>query len=296
VVRLDLPVGMAVSRARFDADLVAAAVASGAAFLPGSEARVGDLDAGSRLVRLGSGHDGRLVAARVVVVATGLGLPGIPGGSAPRTRVARGARVGAGCLLDDGPAGYEASVIHMAVGRDGYVGVVRLGDGRLQLACAIDRGALHRAGEPGVVVRDLLVDAGFEPVPGLETAGWRGTPGLTRSTRPLGDRRLLVLGDAAGYVEPFTGEGIAWALASARAISPLAARAVDRWDARLIDEWAALHRQVVRRRQVLCRAAAAVLRRPWLTRVALEWIARWPRPAGRVVEHLNATTSLAEVS
>jgi flavin-dependent dehydrogenase len=43
---------------------------------------------------------------------------------------------------------------------------------------------------------------------------------------------LFVIGDAAGYVEPFTGEGMAWALAAADGLAPLAARAVGAWDVR----------------------------------------------------------------
>ena len=53
-------------------------------------------------------------------------------------------------------------------------------------------------------------------VEGLLDVQWHGTPGLTRRTRPLARDRLFYLGDAAGYVEPFTGEGIAWALSRRR--------------------------------------------------------------------------------
>jgi 2-polyprenyl-6-methoxyphenol hydroxylase-like FAD-dependent oxidoreductase len=284
-VQLDLPPGMAVSRARFDAELVAAAVAAGARFLPGTEARVGDVDGAARAVHLGSGHDCRLIAGSLVLVATGLGLPRLPGGSGPRPRVARDSKLGAGCFLDDGPPGYEAGAIHMAVGKAGYVGLIRLADARLHLACALEQAALQQAGGPGAVAATILAEAGFPRVPSLGTAMWRGTPALTRRTRPLADERLLILGDAAGYVEPFTGEGIAWALGSARAIAPLAARALDRWDARLGREWEILHRRVVRRRQFLCRAAAEILRRRWLTRAAFEVIARLPVPAGRLLEY-----------
>jgi flavin-dependent dehydrogenase len=55
------------------------------------------------------------------------------------------------------------------------------------------------------------VGGAFDPL------DWLGTLPLTRRTpRPAG-HRVLVVGDAAGYVEPFTGEGMAWALATASA-------------------------------------------------------------------------------
>jgi flavin-dependent dehydrogenase len=295
-VRLDLPVGMAVCRARFDAELVATAVDAGVQFLPGTEAQVGPVNGAKRLVHLGRGNDRRPIAARLVLAATGLGLPRLCFGSAPQTWVARKSKVGTGCFLDAAPADYDAGAIHMAVGRAGYVGLVRLGDGRLHVAGAIEPGVLHQGDGVGAIAAAILAEAGLPPVPRLATAIWRGTPGLTRRTRPLADERLLILGDAAGYVEPFTGEGIAWALASARAIAPLAARAIERWDPRLTREWEDLHGRVVRRRQVLCRAAAGILRRPWLTRAAFEVIARLPAPSGLFLEHLNAPPHLVEAN
>jgi flavin-dependent dehydrogenase len=286
-VRLDLPAGMAVSRARFDAELVAAAVAAGVRFLPATEAQVGDVEGATRLVQLGRARDDRLIAAGLVLVATGLGLLRLPDGSELRPRVARASRVGTGCFLDDGPTDYGAGVIHMAVGRAGYVGLVRLSDARLHVACAIDPGALRRAGCPGAVAAGVLADAGFPRVPGLEAAAWCGTPGLTRRLRPIAADRLLVLGDAAGYVEPFTGEGIAWALDSARAIGPLAMRGIRRWDPGVARHWQILHGRVVRRRQIFCRATAAILRRPWLTRAVFEFLVRLPAPAGRFLEYYS---------
>ncbi len=295
-VQLDLPAGLAVSRARFDQELVAAAVDAGVQFLPGTEAQVGTVEGAKRHVHLGRGNDPRTIAASLVLVATGLGPPHLPEGSAPRTRVARASKVGTGCFLDAGSTHYDAGTIHMAVGRTGYVGLVRLGDGRLHVAGAVRPAVLHDAGGPGAAAAVILAEAGFAPVPGLGAALWRGTPGLTRRTRPLADERLLILGDAAGYVEPFTGEGIAWALATARAIGPLAARGIEHWEPPLAREWEVLHGRVVRRRQVLCRAAAGILRRPWLTRAAFEIISRLPVSVGRLLDHLNAAPPFVEAS
>ena len=70
---------------------------------------------------------------------------------------------------------------------------------------------------------------------------------MTRQTWPLAQERLFLIGDAAGYVEPFTGEGIAWALSSAQAITPLALRAIEGWRPQLATDWADLHGRLVRR-------------------------------------------------
>ena len=102
----------------------------------------------------------------------------------------------------------------------------------------------------------------------------------------LASERVFVLGDAAGYVEPFTGEGIAWALASAEAVVPLALAAVQRWDPALIAEWECAYRRVIGRR-VLCHAAAEILRRPGLTRAAFSILARIPGLAAPLLKALN---------
>lgn len=295
-LELELPAGMAVPRDRFDAALAAAAVAAGARLLPGTYAGIGPVAGATRMVRLGTGRDRRVVAANLVLAATGLAGSRLPAGSAPRSWVARDSRIGAGCVMDAAPPRFDAGAIHMAVGRDGYVGLVRLADGRLHVAAAMRAASLQDGGGPGRAAAAVLAEAGLPELPGLETAAWRGTPGMTRGLRPPADERLLILGDAAGYVEPFTGEGIAWALASARAIGPLAARAVRAWEPGIARDWIAIHGRVVRRRQIICHAAAEILRRPWCTRAAFHLIARSPLVVARLLERLNNPPPLVEVS
>lgn len=294
--RLALPAGIAVPRDRFDAQLVGAAVEAGTSFLPGTEARVQSASGAFPRVRLRQPHEDRTVQAGVVLVATGLVGSGLPPGAAPRVTVARGSKIGTGCFLGGAPDGYGSGTIHMAVGGAGYVGLVRLGDGRLHVAGAIRPGALNEGGGPGAVAEAILREAGFAPPAGLRDAAWRGTPGLTRTARPIAGRRLFLIGDAAGYVEPFTGEGIAWALAAGRAIAPLALRAIDRWEPGLAIEWDRLHARVVRRRQVVCRLVAALLGRPLLFRAALATLTRVPGSASGLLRHLNTLPHLVEAS
>jgi flavin-dependent dehydrogenase len=99
--------------------------------------------------------------------------------------------------------------------------------------------------------------------------------------------RWFAIGDAAGYVEPFTGEGMAWAIASAATVAPIALRATDRWDDRLIAEWGRRHARLIRNRQGVCRVAARVLRSPSLTGLAVRALARFPSLSRPVVAALN---------
>jgi flavin-dependent dehydrogenase len=96
--------------------------------------------------------------------------------------------------------------------------------------------------------------------------------------------RLFVVGDAAGYVEPFTGEGMAWALSSAVALAPLA---VGEWRPEAARHWTATHRRVVVARQGPCRWLAAALRRPWLMGGIVAMLSLWPALAWPVTHALN---------
>ncbi len=116
---------------------------------------------------------------------------------------------------------FIVTAIYMAISRFGYVGLVRTMDGRGNLAAAIDLRKLKSVADPAQVVHSILEDAGL-PSPTLsESDVWRGTIPLMRHTNRLSTHRVLLLGDAAGYAEPFTGEGIGWALNSAVAVTPV---------------------------------------------------------------------------
>jgi len=277
-VSLRLPGGVAVLRETLDAALVQAALTAGVHFLPRASARLGAVTADGRQVELR--HDGHevTVSAGVVLAAGGLGAL-LAGEAEP----ASGSRIGAGVTLADGPEFFAPGTIYMACGPAGYVGLVRVEDGRLNVAAALAPTAV-RADGLGALAAATVAAAGFPAIAGLEAAAWRGTPPLTRQVRAPAGERLLVLGDCAGYVEPFTGEGMAWALAGAEAVAPLAAQP---WAPALAARWSALHHQLVRRRQWTCRLLAGVLRRPWLTRGVVTLLGCAPGLARPVLHQLG---------
>jgi flavin-dependent dehydrogenase len=286
--RLALPGGAVLSRTAFDAALVAEAVAAGAAFLPRTNATLGALTGAGRDVALTEGGTTANVRAALVLAADGLGGQFLGGAARP----APGSRVGAGTVAEQAPDEFAAGCVYMACGSGGYVGLTRLEDGRLDVAAAFDVAAVRRAGGPGGAAAAILHETGWPPVPDLARLRWRGTPPLTRRAARPAAERVLALGDAAGYVEPFTGEGIAWALASALAVAPLADRLARRWDPAAGRTWAALHRGAVGGRQGTCRAVARVLRHPRLAGAAIRLLGRFPGLAGPVVRRLNAIPAL----
>jgi flavin-dependent dehydrogenase len=294
--QLVLPGGRALSRARLDAALVDAAVAAGTAFLPATQGLVATVQANTRQILLVQPDRTITAAARVVLVATGLGQARFEGGPVVKTRIMARSRVGAGCTVKDYPDFYQERTIFMAVGRGGYVGLVRVEEDCLNVAAAFEKALIRDCGSPGVAGGKILAEAGFPPLPALRDAFWQGTIPLTRQAWPIAGERFFLLGDAAGYVEPFTGEGIAWAMMSGQAIKPLALRAIDRWEPSLPRAWTSLHRRLITRRQYLCRGLSILLRHPWLARTAFELVAWIPGVAGPMVQRVNTPSVLSQTS
>ena len=294
-VELALPAGRSLSRGRLDLALSEAAVAAGAVLSMETEATVTEASeaggcSGRREVLLRSGAGQQTTSARVVLVATGLGSPGLAADLPIQMRINPRARIGAGCELDAGVRGYGGGTIHMAIGRHGYVGLVRNEAGALNLAAAFDRPHLIAAGGPAASAAEVLEEAGFDPLPQLADAPWRATAALTRRSTPPAAERLLLLGDAAGYVEPFTGEGMGWALVGALAVVPLVLQGQSEWSRGLEREWARRHALRIGTRQRFCHGLAFALRRPGLSRSLLAAAGRWPALTAPLLRHLDGAT------
>jgi flavin-dependent dehydrogenase len=283
---LPLPGGVALSRESFDAALVQAAVAAGAAFLPGTYATLAGIGPYGRIAFLRQGPREWPAAARLVVAADGLSGRLLAGEPAMHALAIRNSRIGAGAVVSEAPDFYERGSIHMACGNEGYVGLVRLEDGRLDIAAAFDRQAVQAAGGPPRLTAEILQSVGWPAIAGLEVQTWRGTPGLTRRPSRVAGERLFVVGDSAGYVEPFTGEGIAWALEAAVALAALAVDAACQWTPRLAARWTSIFRRTVGDRRA-CRAAARLLRHPRLTRGVIALLGRFPVLGQPVIRRLN---------
>lgn len=268
-----LPAGVALSREAFDSALVEEAVRAGVEFRPGVTAKLSE----------------ELERADVVILATGLvGNDGTP---------EAGSRIGAGTQVpaSEVPEFYAAGTIFMATGRGGYVGLVRVEDGRLDVAAAFDAHFVRASGSLGAAATEVLRETGW-PVPAnLAELNWKGTPALTRRAKQLAGERWFAVGDAAGYVEPFTGEGMAWAVASAAALAPIALRASHNWEPGFAHEWETVHRRTIGARQRTCKLVSRVLRSPTLTALVVRALGIVPALARPVVSRLNRPPVLTKV-
>ena len=287
-IPIRLPGGYAVSRAALDEALVEAAREEGVHFLTGVRAGLEELRANSCSITLIGRSSSQTVRACTALCADGLNGSFLAKNPEFAPKIYSSSRIGISSLLPDQSADLPSGSIEMSIGSKGYVGMVELEDGRINVAAAIASDAIVQADKtPSRAVRGILEEAGAQVPLNMSHADWRGTPPLTRRRRVVGDRRLLILGDAAGYVEPFTGEGIAWALASGRLIVPVVQRFATSQSADLGREWQQLHSKSIRRRQRTCRVVQTFLKRPGLTSALLRCFAptsSWIHP---IVSLLN---------
>ena len=221
------PTGLSVSRRLLDHAVVRAAREAGAAVL--ERTRLEDLvyDAGSVAgAVVCDAHGRRVIRARLVIGADGLrSTVAARMGARSRGRLRRVAFV---AHVADVPGLDRSAEMH--VGTSGYVGLNPIADAVANVALVVPaemaRTARGRATDfffealdrfPGVrgrVHREAIVRA-------VLTTG----PFATRSRRVTADGALLV-GDAADFFDPFTGEGICSALRGAELVATHAGAAL----------------------------------------------------------------------
>lgn len=287
--RLQSPAhGFAVRRERFDAALVDEARAAGVHWLPRHRCvgvlRRGNVVRGARLCD--PDGDERSVSARFVLAADGVRSP-------IAAEVGLQRRQG---WLDQfalvahfrGVPALDHAEVHLL--RAGFFAGTTVDDGCFALNLVVPRRSLqHRP--PGDL--DAFVAAHLERAPLLaerlaaaqRLAGWRGCgPFAFRTTRQWLPGLALV-GDAAGYVDPLTGEGIYFALLGASLLAPAIDRAITE-PARAADALSAY--AAARHRELAARLGAARwlqrgLRRPWVSRAFVAAARRWRAFADLVV-------------
>jgi menaquinone-9 beta-reductase len=293
LAHVDLGGWRVLSRERLDSALVETGVDAGVRFLPGTQATLGaELPDRRGITLCRSGEDVE-IGARLVLAADGLASRLLLNEPGCQFSAAAGSRVGAGAVARDAPDFYEREIIYMAYGRGGYVGLVRLETGELNIAAALDVGFLKQMQNPGAAVGQLVKETGWPPIAEVTNLAWQGTPSLTRTAVRPASGRVFAIGDAGGYVEPFTGEGIGWALGSGVSVVPLALRAVVNWQPSLADEWTVLSNGARRRARQLCRAVTWVSKRPSLARRLVGLVGWAPWLASPVVNRIGGLVSEA---
>lgn len=237
-------------------------------------------------IAVGVGDGERTVRGRVVVGADGLRsrVRTALGWDASRSRPRRYAVVGH-FRLPAGQAPTPEVEVVLCAGMEAYV--TPLGGGEALVALLGGRalmrsfaGDLAGGYERAVWRQDRLCRllAGAELLPGVRATG----PFAVRAKRVAGDGALLV-GDAAGFLDPITGEGMASALLQARAAARVIDKAlVDR--GRLdLSRYTAEHRQITRTGNMLTWVALGLCTFPRLTPRAMAGLQARPGLFGKLL-------------
>jgi len=222
---------------------------------------------------LGGGEE---VRARLLVAADGLASPvreraglGRPVGGAPRFGLRRHFAIAPWA---------EAVEVHFSPGAEAYV--TPAGPGRVGVAFLFEEGVPPAYGSllarfPRLAGR--LGDAPFDSPPA-------GAGPLRRRASARVRGRLVLAGDAGGYLDALTGEGLSLALEGALLLGQALPEAVARRASR--EALRAWERQVASRYRRSAAAAGLVLalaRRPALRRGAIAVLSRSPRLFSRLV-------------
>ncbi|HYO45915.1 MAG TPA: NAD(P)/FAD-dependent oxidoreductase [Gemmatimonadota bacterium] len=274
------PWGFSLSRLALDAILLDAARAAGAQVL--EESRVDEVRfEPERVVVAARSADGEPLAieARLVIGAGGRNCPVARALGLQR----RDARARFDLLAHwsgrPGDAGGNDPVCELRVSGGRYVAVAPIEKGRWNVNCVVSRSALRAEPDPGALYR-RVVGAGTSPAAGPDEDVVTSDVTPLRARRATSDRALLI-GDAALFLDPFTGQGIFLALRSAAMAAAVIARALaaghaDRDSLAGYEEVRAA--EFVARRRV-SRALQAVIRRPAAARGVIGALQQDPRLA-----------------
>jgi len=259
-VALRREAGVSIGREILDARLVAIARAAGAEVFGECHGRV--RDAGVIVATPGAGAAFE-IEARTIIAADGLAGASLDACDGFDWIVARRSHIGLGATVPAHAVACDEGEIRLRVGDGGYIGAVRLPDGTVDVAAAVDPHMLRDAGGAAACAIALL-GADARDLTALRAARWKGTPQLTRRRARVAARGILVVGDAAGYIEPFTGEGMTWAIATGTAAGALAAHSPAPHEA-----WPALQARLVGGQRLRCSLIARALRSPRLVQLAI---------------------------
>ncbi len=287
---LDMPQGSALSREVFDAGLVQKAVEKGANFFPETrivlEKKATEKDPFHSL-RIFKDQKEICIKAKIILSADGLNGQFLEKEKGFEMVTDPASRIGAGKIFNESPDFYQPGVIYMATGAEGYVGLVRLEDGRLNAAAAFDPEFLRTNEGVGEAVQKVLQKNQFPLMRGIEDP-WQGTFPLSRKRRQVAAYKIFVIGDSAGYVEPFTGEGIALALASARDVTEFVVKGIENLNSDLEIRWQELYHKQMTQRQNRCRLVTRLLRNATLTSTAVRFLSWFPETASPFVEEITS--------
>ena len=248
------------SREKLDNALANIAHSAGADIHWNTRARIafpGNADMNARVL-LDSRGSQIQISARAVVLAAGLHSSLTDATAKPIH--ATSSHIGLGLLQRVRPHWLVQGELSMFIGRHGYAGCILTESGDVTWAAAVAPMAVKIAGGPGACVADILDEAGLNGE-AIRNEIWKGTRLLTQMIEAQ-TGRLYRVGDAAGYVEPITGEGMSWAIASGVRAAKVIHSRLQSGTEHLSGTWESARDKLLRMRKFRCSVVASAIRHP----------------------------------
>jgi 2-polyprenyl-6-methoxyphenol hydroxylase-like FAD-dependent oxidoreductase len=281
---------LACARDVLDALLLDAAVAAGAVV---EHARVEDvLVEGGRCagVRVRT-EDAALVDRPAAVVAAADGIGSVVARKLGLTKpIRRGARYAVGGHYEG--FGSLDGHVEMYVGGGAYFALNPLSAGRTNVMVVVPKDRLARWSadvDAGVGGAAAVLGRGVRSFDGAIRIGPRVSIGpLAHDVRRASARGAILVGDAAGFLDPFTGQGVFLALTGAeRAAGAILAALRERTrEAAAFDEYGRWRTSDVAWRRRLCKAVALLVDVPPLARRAAARLTRFPEAGATLLDAL----------
>ncbi len=281
--------GLLVPRDGLDQLLIDRAAEAGVQVIQPAVARIADMTRRGAVIELRNGSSTALLRPRLVVGADG--LRSAVAEAAGLGRPGRAGRKFGFALQVTSPTARAVApgTIEMFVVSGGYLGVVGHGGKTLHVAGLVAaRG--NAPGNPLDFVEwvanhfDVMKRAGLHRVRRSACSRLLGAGPIPCRPRRVADQRVVLVGDAAGYPEPFSGEGISWALECAEILADsVADHSPGHWTTCTVRRYRRRWARRVGRRQYLGRLLAGALERPRLTGAVLDAVTRHPAIAAWLV-------------
>ena len=187
---------------------------------------------------------------------------------------------------------FHGDAIDMFTSGEGYLGIVQSGQDRLHLA------ALVRSRRGGTVSPAMFLERLSRRFPILRDvcSAWSMAPGsilaagpMPWRTRQVATERVALVGDAAGYVEPFTGEGMTWAIESAILLAQtLRTVAPGTWNRHCAMSYSQAWRATIEPRLRRCQWMTRAMEIPPLMSAMTSMSRSWPIPLRSIARRVVA--------
>jgi len=160
------------------------------------------------------------------------------------------------------------SYCYMHISHPGYTGIAPVGHNRANVVLVVDRSHLIGFNVEQFFIKTVLgnrlrkrILGGGTPVEKIRTVD-----SLAYSVKKINCGGLLLVGDATGFIDPFTGEGIYLSLRSSQLAVGVVKNAFDKFDfsSRQLQRYDRIRKKEFRRKNILSKLLQCLIYKPYL--------------------------------